>query len=188
MAIIGYGRVSTREQSPQAQEAELQAAGAQRVFIDHGESSRNAHRPEWGHCKDFLNQGDTLVVRALDRLAGSEVMALQVVHELGERGINLRSLSEPEIDTTTPMGRALFGVVAVFVQLRVDTIRENTRRGIAHARAEGRVGGRPTVMPPERVRAAAALQEQGHSLSQIATALGVSRSSIWRALQGSCAY
>lgn len=182
MTIIGYARVSTREQNPQSQESELRAAGAARVFTDHGESSRIAERPEWSACQDYLRGGDTLVVRALDRLAGGEVMALQIVHELGERGIQLKSLTEPEIDTTTPMGRALFGVVAVFVQLRVDTIRENTRKGLAYARAQGRVGGRPTVMPPERVRAALALQKQGHSLAEISQALGVSRSSVWRAL------
>lgn len=182
MTIIGYARVSTREQNPDSQIAELHAAGAQRVFLDHGESSRLASRPQWLACQDFLREGDTLVVRALDRLAGGEVMALQIVHELGERRVHLKSLTEPEIDTTTAMGRALFGVVAVFVQLRVDTIRENTRRGLAHARTQGRVGGRPTVMTPERTRAAAALQGQGHSLSDIAAALKVSRSSVWRAL------
>lgn len=182
MTIIGYARVSTREQNPQSQEAELRAAGAKHVYVDHGESSRTADRPQWIACSKFLREGDTLVVRALDRLAGGEVMALQIVHELGERGIQLKSLTEPEIDTTTPMGRALFGVVAVFVQLRVDTIRENTRRGLSHARAQGRVGGRPTVMSPERVRAAVALQKQKHSLSEIAQALGVSKSSVWRAL------
>lgn len=52
VTIIGYGRVSTREQNPQAQEAELREAGAQRVFIDHGESSRTADRPEWVACLD----------------------------------------------------------------------------------------------------------------------------------------
>lgn len=183
MAIIGYGRVSTREQNPQSQQAELEAAGAEKVFIDHGESSRISDRPQWLACQQYLRQGDILMIRALDRVAGSEVMALQVVHELGERGIQLKSLTEPEIDTTTPMGRALFGVVAVFVQLRVDTIRENTMRGLAHARAQGRVGGRPTVMPPERVRAAEALQKQGHSQSEIGKALGVSKSSVSRALR-----
>ncbi|WBL18780.1 recombinase family protein [Citricoccus sp. NR2] len=181
-AIVGYARVSTSEQNPAAQVAELRAAGAVRVFTDHGESSRVRDRPQWVACQDYLRQGDTLVVRALDRLAGGEVMALQLVHELGEKGVHLRSLTEPEIDTTTPMGRALFGVVAVFVQLRVDTIRENTRRGLAHARAQGRVGGRPTVMSEQRRRAAADLQAQGHSLNEIAAALGVSRSSVWRAL------
>ncbi|MCT2989363.1 recombinase family protein, partial [Propionibacterium freudenreichii] len=40
MTIVGYARVSTREQTPAAQEAELRAAGAERVFVDHGESSR----------------------------------------------------------------------------------------------------------------------------------------------------
>lgn len=182
MTIIGYARVSTREQDPAAQIAELRAAGAERVFTDHGESSRVADRPQWMACQDYLREGDTLMIRSLDRLAGGEVMALQLVHELGERGIQLKSLTEPEIDTTTAMGRALFGVVAVFVQLRVDTIRENTRRGLAHARSQGRVGGRPTVMPPERQRAAKALQEQGHSLTEIAHALNVSRSTIWRTL------
>ena len=109
-------------------------------------------------------------------------MALQVVHDLGERKIQLQSLSEPEIDTTTPMGRAVLGVVAVFVQLRVDTIRDNTNRGLAHARSQGRVGGRPSVMTPERLRAARALQGQGHSLADIAQALRISKSSVWRGL------
>lgn len=182
MGMIGYARVSTKDQSAEAQEAELRAAGAERVFTDHGESSRRADRPEWTNCLDYMRAGDTLIVRALDRLAGGEVMALQIVHELGERGIQLKSLTEPEIDTTTPMGKALFGVVAVFVQLRVDTIRDNTRRGLAHARAHGRVGGRPTVMTPERITEAAKMQQQGKSLNHIARMFGVSRSSVWRAL------
>ena len=94
MAIIGYGRVSTREQNPQSQQAELEAAGAEKVFIDHGESSRISDRPQWLACQQYLRQGDILMIRALDRVAGSEVMALQVVHELGERGIQLKSLTE----------------------------------------------------------------------------------------------
>ena len=76
MTVVGYARVSTREQNPAAQEAELRAAGAERVFVDHGESSRAADRPQWLACRDYLRGGDTLVFRALDRLAGSEVMAI----------------------------------------------------------------------------------------------------------------
>lgn len=184
MAIIGYGRVSTREQNPAAQRAELEAAGAERVFIDHGHSSRATDRPQWAACLDHLRSGDTLVIRALDRIAGTERIAIEVIRELGARGIRLKSLTEPflDVDTSTPMGEAILGIMAVLAELRVNLIRENTRRGLAHARAEGRVGGRPTVMPPARVQAAQALQEQGHSLSQIAAALGVSRSTVWRAL------
>ncbi|WP_125778270.1 recombinase family protein [Antribacter gilvus] len=179
---IGYARVSTKDQDPGSQEAELQAAGCARVFVDHGESSRVSDRPQWRACLDYLRQGDTVVVRDLGRLAGSERMAIDTISELHERGVNIRSLTEPDIDTTTSMGRALFGIVAVFAQLRVDTIRENTRRGLAHARAQGRVGGRPTVMTPERVNAAATMRAGGMSQREIATALGVGASSVRRAL------
>ena len=116
--MIGYARVSTREQDPAAQERELKAAGAERVFVDHGESSRVADRPHWVACKYYIRAGDTLVVRSLDRLAGTTTLAIQTITGLGERGINIKSLTEPDIDTTTPMGRALFGIVAVFAQLR----------------------------------------------------------------------
>lgn len=180
--IVGYARVSTREQNPAAQEAELRGAGAVRVFVDQGESGRVKDRPQWLACLDYLRAGDTLVVRRLDRIAGSEKMAIETINELHERGVNIKSLTEPDIDTTTPMGRALFGIVAVFAQLRVDTIRDNTRRGLAHARAQGRVGGRPSVMTPERVAAATRMRRQGESIAHIARVLGVGASSVSRAL------
>lgn len=182
MTIVGYARVSTRDQEPGSQERELTAAGATRVFVDHGESSRLRDRPQWVACLDYLRDGDTLVVRALDRIAGTTTMAIETISELHDRGINIKSLTEPDIDTTTPMGRALFGIVAVFAQLRVDTIRENTRRGLEHARAQGRVGGRPTVMTEERITAAVQLRDAGNSTSAIARQLGVGASSVTRAL------
>lgn len=180
--VVGYARVSRHDQNPAAQEAELHAAGAARVFVDHGESSRVTDRPQWLACLDYLRAGDTLLVRRLDRIAGSEKMAIETINELAERGVNIKSLTEPDIDTTTPMGRALFGIVAVFAQLRVDTIRDNTRRGLAHARAQGRVGGRPTVMTAERTAAAVRMREQGDSVAHIARVLGVGASSVARAL------
>ncbi|MGY1844646.1 recombinase family protein [Modestobacter sp. SYSU DS0875] len=168
--------------TPASQAAELRAAFAVRVFVDHGESSRVADRPQWLACLDYLRDGDTLVVRRLDRIAGSETMAIQTINELPERGVNIKSLTEPDIDTTTLMGRALFGIVAVFAQLRVDTIRDNTRRGLEHARAEGRVGGRPAVMTPERVEQALQMRAENHSIVHIAKVLGVGKSSVSRAL------
>ena len=72
--LVGYARVSKREQNPEAQEAELRAAGVERVFVDHGESSRVKDRPQWLACLDYLRPGDTLMVRRLDRIAGSETI------------------------------------------------------------------------------------------------------------------
>lgn len=183
--VVGYARVSTREQSPEAQEAELRAAGASRVFVDHGESSRISDRPEWVKCQDYLREGDTLVIRALDRIAGTELMAIELIREFGRRGVRLRSLTEPflDVDTSTPMGEAIVGIMAVLAQLRVATIRENTRRGLEHAKSQGRAGGRPSVMTPEKVVAALSMRESGASVSTIATALTVGRASVRRALE-----
>lgn len=181
-SVIGYARVGTHEQDTAAQEQALRAAGAERVFVDHAGSSRRADRPQWLGCLDYLRTGDTLLVWRLDRLAGTQTLAIETINDLHERGVQIKSLTEPDIDTTSPMGRALFGIVAVFAQLRVDTIRENTRAGLARARAEGRVGGRPTVMTPARVREAARMRTDGQSLDAIAATLGVGRSSVSRAL------
>lgn len=187
--IIGYARVSTRDQNPKAQEAELCAAGAAKVYVDHGESSRITARPQWQACLDYLRPGDTLVVRKLDRLAGSERILIEILHELADRGIDIRSLTEPAIDTTTPMGRALYGIVAVFAQLRVDTIRENTRRGLEYARAQGRYGGRPKALTPAKVKEAVAWREPDEhgrpkkTYQEIADLFDVSRHTIMRAIK-----
>lgn len=182
--VIGYARVSTREQNPEAQEAELRAAGAARVYVDRGESSRFEDRPQWIACLDHLMAGDTLVIRALDRIAGSELMAIEIIRDLGRRGVRIKSLTEPflDVDTSTPMGEAIVGIMAVLAQLRISTIRENTRRGLAHARAQGRVGGRPSVMTTERTEAAAKMRAEGQSIAHIAKVLGVGSSSVSRAL------
>lgn len=180
--MVGYARVSKNEQNPAAQEAELRAVGAERVFVDHGESSRIMDRPQWLACLDYLRDGDTLVVRRMDRLGGSERIIIETLNDLERRGVNIRSLTEPMIDTTTPMGRALFGIVAVFAQLRVDTIRENTMRGLQFARSEGRVGGRPSVVSPQRLAEARRMRAEGRSIAHIAGVLGVGASSVSRAL------
>lgn len=145
-----------------------------------GSALSRPDRPEWVACLDYLRPGDTLVILTLDRIAGTELMAIELIRDLGRRGIRLRSLTEPflDVDTSTPMGEAIVGIMAVLAQLRVSTIRENTRRGLAHARAQGRVGGRPSVMTPERVKAAIRMRYAGDSIAEIARTFGVGASSV----------
>lgn len=180
--LIGYARVSTKDQNPQYQEHELRKAGAGRVFVDHGDSSRVRDRPQWLACLDYMRDGDTLLVHRLDRLSG-EWHLFQMITQLEERGINIRSLTEPVVDTTSPMGKAFFGIVAVFAQLRIDTIRENTKAGLAHARSQGRVGGRPTVMTAARQQLAKQLHAEGKTYTAIGEALGVSRTTAAKLVQ-----
>ena len=97
----------------------------------------------------------------------------------------MKSLTEPalDVDTSTPAGQAFVGIMAVFAQFRVDQIRANTKRGLEYARAQGRVGGRPTVMTPERVEQARRMRKEGASISYIAKVLDVGASSVSRALR-----
>ena len=74
------------------------------------------------------------------------------------------------------------GMVAVFAQLRVDTIRENTMRGLAHAKSQGRVGGRPSKMTPEKIAQAKRMRAENASLDHIAGVLSVGKSTVARAL------
>lgn len=125
-----------------------------------------------------------LLVRRLDRLGGTERILIEALHELEDKDVDIKSLTEPVIDTTSPTGRALFGIVAVFAQLRVDTIRENTRLGLEYARAQDRVGGRPTVMTPERIEVARQLRAQTPpaTWNTIAKTLRVGSATVRRAI------
>ena len=180
VSIIGYARVSTSDQHVQAQTDALEAAGCERVFTDCASGARSA-RPELDAALDYLRAGDTLVVWRLDRLGRSLPHLIELVEELGRRGVEFQSLTEA-IDTTTPTGRLLFHVAGAFAQFERDLVRERTLAGLASARARGNVGGRPTVMTPERIRQAQRMREDGHSIQAIATILGVGRSSVSRAL------
>lgn len=90
------------------------------MFVDHGESSRPRDRPQGLAWLYYLRAGDTLVVRALDQIAGTTTMAIETISELHDRGINIKSLTKPDIDSTSRTGRAPFGIVAAFAQLRVE--------------------------------------------------------------------
>ncbi len=181
---LGYTRVSTRGQNAQSQVARLEAAGCERIFVDEGYSSRLASRPQWDECRKIQRAGDELVIPSMDRVAGTDTIAISVIKDHAERGVKLRSLDEPwmDVDPSTAMGEAMLKIMATLAHLRVAMIRENTRRGLEHARAQGRVGGRPTVMTPERVDTARKMREEGHTYAHIARVLGVGRSSVMRAL------
>ena len=106
---------------------------------------------------------------------------IDTVHNLGERGIAFRSLTEG-FDTTTAGGEFLFHIMAALAQMERRMIVERAHAGLEAARRQGRHGGRPTVMTPERTELARTLREQGRSLDAIASTLGVGRSSVSRAL------
>ena len=180
MTLIGYARVSTPDQSVDAQTAELRAAGCVRIFTETATGADPA-RPQLAACLDYLRDGDTLVVARLDRLGRSLVHLLGVVEDLRTAGVGLRSLHEA-IDTTTPAGRMVLGVFAALAEFERELISERTRAGLAAAKARGAVPGRPRAMTGEQLAHARALISAGASKGSVARTLGVGRSTLYRYL------
>lgn len=179
--LLGYARVSTTDQDAALQIDALTAAGCYRVFVDTISGSLD-HRPELEKLMNQLRPGDTLVVWRLDRLGRSIRHLIDQLQILSERGVGFRSLQET-IDTTSSGGRLVFHVFAALAEFERDLIRERTHAGLAAARARGRKGGRPPALSPDQVKAARRMYEQNEmTVAQIGAVLGVSRATIYRAL------
>lgn len=181
--VIGYARVSTAGQDPSLQMHELERAGAVRIFVDvaSGSSSTPGDRPQLAAALDYARPGDVLTVWRLDRLGRSLRDLIEQIRGLEDRGIGFRSITE-SIDTTTAGGRLIFHVFGALAEFERQLIRERTIAGLEAARADGRTGGRPTVMTPDRTKEAARMRAEGMALDKIARLLGVGRSSVTRAL------
>lgn len=181
MSTTGYARVSTDDQDPAAQVGALEAAGCDPVYIERASGS-TMERPQWAECNRGLGRGDTLVVVRIDRLGRSLADLVAVLDDLGRRGVAFRSLTEG-LDTTTPMGRMVYQLAAAFAEYERVLISERTRAGLAAARARGARIGRPPALTDEQRATAHQLHDHGCNKAAIARILGVSRSTIRRALQ-----
>jgi DNA invertase Pin-like site-specific DNA recombinase len=179
---LGYARVSTLDQNPALQHDALTAAGCDRIFVDKA-SGKAESRPALDDLLEQARPGDTVVVWRLDRLGRSLRHLLETVSGLEQRGVAFISLTE-QIDTSTPGGRLIFHVFGALAEFERDLIRERTLAGLAAARARGKTGGRPTVWTEDKLRTARAMRASGdYDVASIAKVLGVSRASVYRALE-----
>jgi DNA invertase Pin-like site-specific DNA recombinase len=176
--LVGYARVSTRQQDLGLQLDALEQAGCARIFKDVG-SGTIRKRPQLEACLDYLRAGDTLVVWRLDRLGRSLRHLVEAVAQLEERGIAFLSLREA-IDTTTAGGRLQLHLFAALAEFERELIRERSQAGREVAKAAGRLGGRPPKLTPEKKAAAIAMRAEGKmTMSQIARSLGVGRTTLY---------
>lgn len=178
---IGYARVSTDDQNLDLQRQALSSAGCNEVFTDQvsGTASR---RPGFDAALAHCNAGDVLVVWRLDRLGRSLSHLIDVIQQLGQREVGFISLSE-NIDTTTAGGRLVFHLMGAIAEFERALIVERTRAGVEAAKKRGTHLGRPSALNAAQVRHARALIEGGESPGSVAASLGVSRSTLYRALK-----
>lgn len=180
---IGYARVSTADQNLDLQVDALKAAGCKKIYTEKASGAVKSKRPELERCLDALREGDTLMVWRLDRLGRSLQHLVEIVGGLHEKGINFKSISDGIIDTTSASGEMVFGIFAVLAQFERRLIHERTMAGLQAARARGKVGGRPKILPTSPIaRMAKALHtDKTMSIPECCEALGgVSRSTFYR--------
>ena len=182
-SLVGLARVSTEIQYAQLQRDDLTAARCIRIF-EEKISTRKTDRPGLTAALDYLRPGDTLVVWKLDRLGRSVKNVLTIADDLHAKGIGVRILTGKLAGSYSPSGEGkfFFTMMAAFAELERDIILERTMAGLAAAKAQGRVGGRPVVMDEDKIAAARARRARGESPTEIAKALGVSRASVYRHL------
>ncbi|MFK4637232.1 recombinase family protein [Paenarthrobacter histidinolovorans] len=185
---IGYGRVSTQEQNPEAQHDALVAAGCEQVFIDTA-SGKLARRPELDKALLTAGRaGDQLVVTKLDRLGRSLENLIELSRMLHGRGVDLVVLDQG-IDTSTAVGRMFFQILGSIAEFEHALMSERTRDGLAAARARGRIGGQKPKLGPRQVKLAREMYEEKgpdgksvYTVEHIAKEFGVTRPTIYRHL------
>ena len=184
---IGYGRVSTRDQHPEAQADALTAAGCRPLYIDKA-SGKLAKRPKLDEALHALSAGDQIVITKLDRLGRSLEHLIELSKELQRRQIDLVVLDQG-IDTSTAVGRMFFQILGAIAEFEYALMSERTRDGLAAARARGRVGGPKHKLRPRQVQLARQMYDQvddegrnRYTVAEIAAEFGVSRPTIYRYL------
>ena len=180
-AIVAYARVSTGHQDYQTPVVRLQAAGATKVFTEK-RSGLDGDRPELARCLEYVREGDTLLVTKLDRLARSTADLYKIVTQLDAKGVAFKVLDDEAVDTSTRTGKLVMGILARIAEFETEIRRERQMEGIAKAKAEGRVGGRPKLVTDEVGATMVRLHGEGVSIRKIAAEVGFSKATVQKVL------
>ncbi|MCG8420917.1 MAG: recombinase family protein [Proteobacteria bacterium] len=186
-----YARVSTtgNGQDVGLQLDELRQVARQRgwkvvnEYVDDGVSGAKETRPQLDQLMGDARRGkiDLVAVWKLDRLGRSLAHLLRLLDELAALGVGFVSVRDSGMDTTSPTGRLMLQILGAFAEFERAMIQERVVAGVRRAQAAGKHCGRPKV--DMDLRPALALLDQGRGLKQVATILGVSRSTLRRRLE-----
>lgn len=182
-----YARVSTRDQQTLPMQLKKMRAYAKNrgwSVVTEMEETSSAVKKREKRDQIILaakkREIDVILVWKLDRWGRSLISLINELHELNALGVGFVSITEA-LDFTTPSGKAMAGMLAVFAQFERDMLSERVKAGIAHSRAKGKAHGRPksAALKSDKVND---LFKQGVNKSQIAKQLGMSRTSVRRLL------
>ena len=180
-AVWGYARVSREDQALALQLDALEVAGVPAANVVQEKESGARQRPVFDALLRRLQTGDSLVAWKVDRLGRDALAALTVARDLDARGVRI-VITTLGVDSSTPAGRMVFGVLAQLAEFERATLIERTRAGLAAAKRRGRRLGRRPSLTPHQQREAKRMREEDKTYAQIAALFGVSRSVVWRAV------
>ncbi|WP_336492484.1 recombinase family protein [Methylobacterium nigriterrae] len=181
MAVIGYIRVSTSDQSVEAQRHSIeQGHKIEEWFSDEGVSGtvRAADRPGFAALLKYVRKGDTLIVGAVDRLGRDTLDVLGTVEALQAKKVAIISLREG-FNLSTPIGKAMLTMLAAVAELERSSIKARQLAGIQRAKAQGKALGREKTIDDESV--AIWRRENAASIAATAAHFGISAASVKRA-------
>jgi len=184
-----YARVSTNEQTTENQVMELEALAAQRgltiiqIYEDKGYSGKTDQRPAFqSMIKDAVSgRFNVLLCWHIDRLGRSLVDVVNTVQSIQAANVEL-ILQQQSIDTTTPVGKAMLSMCAVFSELELSMMRERQAIGIQRARKLGKYKGRPVAIPQSNKTHMVQYVQDGNSYRKTADHFNVSVGTVQRAV------
>lgn len=180
--IYGYARVSTLQQDHAAQVAQLNAAGAAKVYAEKV-SGAKTERSQLERAIAVLDAGDVLLVTRIDRLARSARDLLNIIHEVQGRGASFKSLAEPWADTADAVGKMTLTILGAVAELERNFILIRTARGIEQARLNGVCLGRKPKLTAEQIAFAIRMnRQQRMGFREIGRLLQVNASTVSRAI------
>lgn len=184
--MIGYARVSTREQETYLQIDALEKAGVSRVYEE--KASAVSVRPQLQRCLSEMQSGDILVVYKMDRIARSLTDLLSILERVQAVGAHIRSLTEP-LDTSVPVGIFMVQVLGAVAQLERSIIRERALAGQIAAYNRGvRWGGSKEKLTDAQKIELRKLKASGATLKQLMARYDVSMSTVCRYLNPETAH
>lgn len=189
MAVFGYGRVSTAEQTADNQRLEIERAGYTVEYWYADTVSGKAHaaqRKQFSVLLGKLRARDMLVVSKLDRLGRDAPDVLATIKSLAELGVEVVVLQLGKLDLTSPAGKLMLAMLAAVAEMERDLIVERTQAGLARAKAEGKILGRRPKTTPEQRKAMMEGYASKQSVSALAKLYGVSRSTVLTVVKPSC--
>jgi len=177
--LIGYARVSTTGQNLDSQQDQLKQAGCEKIF-EEKLTGADRKRPQLTRMLKEIDEGDTLIVTSLDRLARSTHDLFEITQTLQDNNVGFRSLREPWADTTSAMGKFLLTVFAGLSELERNIIRDRTQDGRIAATKRGVKFGRKPKLTDHQRQEVARMLTDGMGIREIARHFNVGVATIDR--------